>query len=69
MAMNGDYYEWFCDWCDSRNFTRVYKAAEGPLSCCACHRKTGYLTNCYSHKGDRTHDSSSKKVSTVLLNW
>jgi hypothetical protein len=45
MAMNGDYYEWFCDWCDSRNFTRVYQAAEGAFSCCACHRKTGYGFN------------------------
>jgi hypothetical protein len=41
LILKGDFYEWYCDWCDSRNLTRSYQVKDGKLSCCACHRPTG----------------------------
>ena len=34
----GDYYVWFCDWCDSRNHTLWTRVATKGAVCSACHR-------------------------------
>ncbi len=42
LTLKGDYYEWYCDWCDTRNLTLSFRMNDGRFSCCACHR----VTNC-----------------------
>lgn len=37
MAM-GDYYVWFCDWCDSRNHTLWTRVETASPVCTACQR-------------------------------
>lgn len=34
----GDFYVWYCDWCDSRNLTLWTKVEKNSVSCCACHK-------------------------------
>jgi len=34
----GDYYEWHCDWCDSRNLTLWTRFDSGAVACGACHQ-------------------------------
>lgn len=34
----GDYYEWHCDWCDSRNLTLWTRFNDKTVSCGACHQ-------------------------------
>lgn len=34
----GDYYEWYCDWCDSRNLTLWTRFNDGSAACGACHQ-------------------------------
>ena len=34
----GDYYEWYCDWCDSRNLTLWTRFNDGTVACGACHQ-------------------------------
>ena len=41
LTLKDDYYEWFCDWCDSINVTLIHRVADGTFSCSACHRLTG----------------------------
>jgi hypothetical protein len=36
---DGDYYKWYCDWCDTRNMTIWVKVGNGNLTCTACQRK------------------------------
>ena len=36
---NGDYYVWYCDWCDSRNLTLWTKFESGEVVCGACHHR------------------------------
>jgi hypothetical protein len=33
----GDYYVWYCDWCDSRNQTLWTRMEKGKAVCGACH--------------------------------
>jgi hypothetical protein len=33
----GDYYLWYCEWCDSRNLTLWTRVMENRVQCCACH--------------------------------
>jgi len=33
----GDYYIWYCDWCDSRNLTLWTRIEAGTVVCGACH--------------------------------
>jgi hypothetical protein len=40
LNLKGDYYEWYCDWCDTRNLTLIHRVADGTFSCCACHKMT-----------------------------
>ena len=37
MIAMGDYYVWFCDWCDSRNHTLWTKIEKDQVVCGACH--------------------------------
>ena len=39
LRLNGDYYEWYCDWCDSRNLTLSFGVIDGTFTCCACNKK------------------------------
>lgn len=34
----GDYYAWYCDWCDTRNQTLQQKFTTGAVTCGACHK-------------------------------
>ncbi|TLN18949.1 hypothetical protein FDZ71_05225 [bacterium] len=33
----GDYYAWYCEWCDSRNLTLWTRFEQGGVRCGACH--------------------------------
>jgi hypothetical protein len=33
----GDYYVWYCEWCDSRNLTLWTRIEKSQVSCGACH--------------------------------
>jgi len=33
----GDYYVWYCEWCDSRNLTLWTRFEKGVVFCGACH--------------------------------
>ena len=35
----GDYYVWYCEWCDSRNLTLWTRIENSKVSCGACHRQ------------------------------
>lgn len=37
----GDYYLWYCDWCDSKNLTIWTKVDSGRFCCSACQRAYG----------------------------
>jgi hypothetical protein len=37
MMPMGDYYVWYCEWCDSRNLTLWTRIETGHVSCGACH--------------------------------
>jgi hypothetical protein len=34
----GDYYVWYCEWCDSRNLTLWTRFENDDVFCGACHR-------------------------------
>lgn len=38
LMPNGDYYSWYCDWCDSKNLTLWTKLDKGEFCCSACQR-------------------------------
>ncbi len=42
LTMKGDYYEWYCDWCDSRNLTLNFRINDEKFACSACHRVTNH---------------------------
>jgi len=33
----GDYYAWYCEWCDSRNLTLWTRIEKGQVCCGVCH--------------------------------
>ena len=35
----GDYYAWYCEWCDSRNLTLWTRFEKGTVFCGACHNR------------------------------
>jgi hypothetical protein len=37
LMPHGDYYIWYCDWCDSRNLTLWTRVDKGEVTCGACH--------------------------------
>jgi hypothetical protein len=34
----GDYYVWYCEWCDSKNLTLWTRVEKNEILCGACHR-------------------------------
>ncbi len=34
----GDYYVWYCEWCDSKNLTLWTRVEKNEVVCGACHR-------------------------------
>jgi len=34
----GDYYAWYCEWCDTRNLTLQQRFVAGTVTCGACHK-------------------------------
>ena len=36
LIPHGDHYLWYCDWCDSRNFTLWTRVEKGKVQCGAC---------------------------------
>ena len=39
LMPKGDYYIWYCDWCDSRNLTIWMKMEANSFCCAACQRE------------------------------
>jgi hypothetical protein len=39
LMPTGDYYEWYCDWCDSKNLTLWTRFEKGEVVCGACHKR------------------------------
>lgn len=37
LTLRGDYYEWYCNWCDTRNLTLGLRVTGDAFICCACH--------------------------------
>jgi len=37
LMPQGDYYVWFCDWCDSRNATLWTRIEDGKVVCNVCY--------------------------------
>ncbi|BDV44079.1 hypothetical protein GURASL_30020 [Geotalea uraniireducens] len=35
----GDYYAWYCEWCDTKNLVLQQRFAAGTVTCGACHRQ------------------------------
>ena len=35
----GDFYVWYCEWCDTRNLTLWAKVEKNKLCCAACQKK------------------------------
>ena len=35
----GDYYVWYCAWCDSRNLTSWVRIEHGSVCCSACQKR------------------------------
>ncbi|WP_243373274.1 hypothetical protein [Geotalea sp. SG265] len=41
----GDYYVWYCEWCDSRNMTLWTRIDAKEVACSCCHRTFPLSTN------------------------
>lgn len=39
LMLMGDYYVWYCEWCDSRNLTLWTRIDAEKVSCGCCHRE------------------------------
>jgi len=39
LMPQGDYYVWYCEWCDTRNMTLWIKIEKNQLCCAACQKK------------------------------
>jgi len=39
LMPQGDFYVWYCEWCDTRNMTLWIKVEENRLCCTACQKK------------------------------
>ncbi len=37
LILQGDYYVWYCEWCDSRNLTLWTRMDAENVACGACH--------------------------------
>lgn len=37
LIPQGDYYVWYCDWCDSRNHTLWTRVEKGKVVCGVCY--------------------------------
>ncbi len=37
LMPHGDYYIWFCDWCESRNNTLWTRIDKGKVVCAVCY--------------------------------
>ena len=46
----GDYYEWYCEWCDSRNLTLWTRVEEEKICCAVCYKsfEVGEQSGCRS---------------------
>lgn len=40
LMPKGDYYSWYCEWCDSRNLILWTRLEKGGLICGACHNRS-----------------------------
>jgi len=39
LMPQGDYYVWYCEWCDTRNLTLWTRVEQNRLCCAACQKK------------------------------
>jgi hypothetical protein len=47
----GDYYAWYCEWCDSRNLTLWTKFEKNEVLCGACQRSLFAISHTHGHTG------------------
>jgi hypothetical protein len=52
VILKGDYYSWYCEWCDSRNLTLWVKIDSGKFCCSACQRAFGIESDGHIHHAD-----------------
>jgi hypothetical protein len=38
LILQGDYYVWYCDWCDSRNHTLWTRVKKEKVTCGVCYK-------------------------------
>jgi hypothetical protein len=57
LYLEGDYYEWYCDWCDTRNVTLIHRVTDGTFYCCACQKQV--LCDEINHL-DKGHECRSR---------
>ena len=56
LMPKGDYYSWYCEWCDSRNLTLWTRFEEGNVFCTACRKRVPIQLRSMDHQ----------RVSTIL---
>jgi hypothetical protein len=40
--MMGDFYVWYCEWCDTRNLTPWASTTSGNVCCGGCHKEFSF---------------------------
>jgi hypothetical protein len=47
----GEYYVWYCEWCDSRNLTPWTRTTDGNICCGGCHKEYAFGGATVKEKG------------------
>jgi hypothetical protein len=59
LSTSGEYYLWYCDWCDSRNLTPWSKAGAGKVNCGGCHKEHNVNDTAASDAGRQAQSRQS----------
>ncbi len=54
----GEYYVWYCDWCDSRNLTPWTRTGSGKVCCGGCHKEHPVTKRVKESSGHRAATAS-----------
>lgn len=57
LMPQGDYYLWYCEWCDTRNLTLWTKVEKNQLCCAACQKKFAAFVETQFPKAGQGSDS------------
>lgn len=58
----GDYYVWYCDWCDSRNQTLWARIDLGVVTCAACHAAVSLFAAGDGRRSHREGETVSRRI-------